>query len=177
MILLLAFSLGVDAFAVATSYGIKNAKGNKQSVFYLAFSFGIFQAAMAGAGAALSEQFGVYVDTFGALLASIILLAIGGKMLWEAFSAKDEEAAQRLDVKRILLLSLATSIDAFAAGIGLRFLTSELLLACVIIGITAYAMALVGVLFGQKLGTHFQKRATVVGALVLIVLGIHAFFG
>lgn len=174
MILLLAFSLGVDAFAVSTSCGIQKQGQNRKNIFVLAFMFGLFQAGMSGLGVFLSEQFGVYIETFGPLLAFIILFAIGAKMIWEAWKGTSEEKAQCLNFKTIILLSIATSIDAFAAGIGLRFLTAQLLLACILIGIVAYLMSFMGVLFGQKLGKYFEKSAMITGGLVLIVLGIRA---
>ena len=173
MIVLLALGLGVDAFAVAASCST-TAKFRKSDVLLLAMSFGMFQAGMAGIGALLGDRFGGYIETFGPWLVFLILAAIGGKMIWEAFFGTEDSAPLSFRVEKVLLLSVATSIDAFAAGIGLRFMTSQIIFACLLIGIAAFGLTLLGCLFGTKLGKQFRKSATIAGGCVLIALGIRA---
>ena len=173
MTFLLALGLGVDAFAIAASCST-TAKFRKSDVLLLALSFGMFQAGMAAFGAVLGERFGGYIETFGSWLVFLILAAIGGKMIWEAFFGAEDRAPLSFSVKKVLLLSIATSIDAFAAGIGLRFMTNQIIFACVLIGVVAFGLTLLGCLFGTKLGEQFRKSATIAGGCVLIALGIRA---
>ena len=173
MILLLALGLGVDAFAVAASCST-TAKFRKSDVLLLALSFGMFQAGMAALGAVLGDRFGGYIETFGPWLVCLILAAIGGKMIWEALFGAEDADLFSFHTRKVLLLSIATSIDAFAAGIGLRFMTAQIVLACVLIGLVAFMLTLLGCLFGTKLGKQFRKSATIAGGCVLIALGIRA---
>lgn len=177
-VFLLAFSLGIDAFAVATACGISIQNFNRRQGVKLALSFGLFQGGMTAAGAFLEGRLGPYIEGYGQIVAAILLCVIGGRMVWQGVCKKEECVTnQKLTIARLFMLSIATSIDAFAAGIGLHLFTTQILLACVIIGLMAFSMTLAGSVFGRRLQGDFSHKASLLGGLVLIALAIQSFFG
>ena len=178
MIPLLALSLGIDAFAVSVSCGMSVPDFRKRRLLWLAAYFGLFQAGMTLLGAFLGGQFSGLVGELSRVIAFLLLAAIGGEMIWSALRGKAEEScAPFLTHGRMLVLALATSIDAAAAGISLGLQHVGILFASFVIGLTAFFVSLCGGLFGERVGTSFQTRATLFGGLVLIALGLWSLFG
>jgi len=178
MILLLALSLAVDAFAVSVSCGMSISNFRKTRMLWLAAYFGVFQAGMTLLGAFLGTQFSGFVGDFGGIIAFLLLAAIGGQMIWSSLREKGEaDAVHSLTHGRMLVLAVATSIDAAAAGVSLGLQNASISLASGVIGITAFGLSLLGGFFGAQIGGRVQKRAAFLGGLVLIALGVHSLLG
>jgi len=157
---LLALSLGVDAFAVAASCGMSVPDFRRKQALLLAFYFGIFQAGMTAIGAFVGHHFSARADQAGRIVAFTLLTIVGGRMVWEALRKdKKEQEVKSLSQTRMLILSVATSIDALAAGISLGLTSGSLVLACVTIGAAAFAMTLIGGFLGGRVGGKFHDQA------------------
>ena len=173
-IFLIAVSLALDAFAVSVSSGIAiPGFGWKQAV-KMGLWFGIFQFAMPLAGWLLGSSVSGYIEAVDHWVAFGLLALIGGRMAWGAIrgGGDEEEAPADLSAKRLCLLAIATSIDALAVGVSMAFMAVPVLASAVVIGVVAFVLSVVGGLAGRRLGGLFQKRAELVGGLVLIAIGV-----
>jgi manganese efflux pump family protein len=172
-IFLLSIGLAMDATAVAAARGIAARRIRPQHVLLVALLFGSFQALMPLLGYLLGRQLGPLIESFDHWLAFALLAAIGAKMLFEARSASGDGAPGRhvFQFEVLLVLALATSIDALAAGITLPMLGAPLVLSLVTIGVTTALLSGLGLLVGRRFGAALGKRLDMVGGLVLIGLG------
>jgi putative Mn2+ efflux pump MntP len=170
---LIALGVSADAFAVALTKGLHMRRFNLRHAVVIALAFGAFQAVMPLIGWLLGSQFARYIEDFDHWIAFGLLLLVGGKMLWEAFSSHEdtERDYDRLDVRQLLVLALATSIDALAVGVTLAFVEVSILGAVALIGVTTAVLAFVGVLVGRRVGARFGKPAEIAGGVVLILIG------
>lgn len=172
-ILLIALSLAMDAFAVSVSTGIAVPGFGPKEAARIGAWCGFFQFAMPLVGWFLGSSVKSYIEFIDHWIAFGLLGLIGGSMIREALSGGEEEAVTDLSVRRLFFLALATSIDALAVGVTLAFDNSvNILFSSAVIGIVAFLMAMVGGLLGRKLGQLFQKRATLLGGVVLIGIGL-----
>ncbi len=170
-VFIIAVGLGVDAFSVALALG-SGAVSFRQAM-RLSFSFGFFQFLMPILGWLAGGHLLALIRAWDHWVAFCILAAVGLHMLVR--SLKPEAERTHIDRTRgwgLLLLSLATSIDAFGAGMGLGILRSRVLLPCVIIGVVAGAMTLAGVRLGGRVSRVFGQRAEAAGGVVLILLAV-----
>ena len=179
----MAISFAVDAFAVATSTAIATPNFRKRHALKIGVWFGSFQFAMPLAGWLLATGMRQYIEAFDHFIAFGLLAFIGGKMVWGSFDKTCETGSSDLSAKRLCLLAIATSIDAMAGGVsiaadsaaGIFAITAsplaDILLACTVIGVVAMVLSYVGGVVGKGLGCLFQKRAELVGGLVLIGIG------
>ena len=176
-LLLLAVGLSMDAFAVSICKGLKMRKINYKHACIIGLFFGGFQALMPLIGWALGRQFSSYIESVDHWIAFGLLLFIGGKMAIEAIKEKDEEDGgnsddlQKLDIKELFILAIATSIDALAVGITFAFLNVSILPAISIIGVTTFLFSVVGVAIGNKFGAKYKSKAELVGGIVLMLIG------
>lgn len=172
-LLLLAAALAADAFAVSMVQGVKMRALRASHVFAVAASFGVFQGAMPVLGWLLGAQFGRFVVSIDHWVAFGLLGIIGAKMVKDALwpPADDVDESTPLNVRGLLILSFATSIDAFAVGLGLALVGSPIVLAAIVIAVVTFLLSVVGVFLGHRFGLRFRKVAEIVGGLVLIVLG------
>lgn len=173
-ILLLSLGLAMDATAVSAARGLAARRILPQHVLLVAVLFGGFQAFMPLLGYLLGRELGPSVERYDHWIAFVLLGGIGAKMLHEAFSISDEGPTTQRDVFRLevlLVLALATSIDALAAGITLPMLGAPLVLSLVTIGLTTALLSGIGLLVGRRFGASLGKRLDVAGGLVLIGLG------
>ena len=173
-IFLIAVSLALDAFAVSVSSGIAiPGFGWKQAV-KMGLWFGAFQFAMPLAGWLLGSSVSGYIEAVDHWVAFGLLALIGGRMAWGAIrgGGDEEEAPADLSAKRLCLLAIATSIDALAVGVSMAFMSVPVLLSAVVIGVVAFVLSVVGGLAGKRLGALFQRRAELVGGLVLVGIGL-----
>ena len=169
----IAVGLAMDAFAVSIASGLKLGHVTVRHVFRLAFHFGLFQFLMPVIGWHLGKQVAGVIDSFDHWIAFGLLALIGGRMLWEAGSEREPDA--RTDPTRgmsLVTLSVATSIDALAAGVGLAFLRESIWIPSVTIGLVTAALTGVGIAFGSRLGSRWGRWAEVVGGCVLILIGL-----
>lgn len=176
---LIGIGLSMDAFAVAICRGLAMKKLNWRHAAVIAAYFGGFQALMPLAGWALGSTFAGYIQNVDHWIAFVLLALIGGNMIREAVSEKDEckdgaceeECKERLDHKQLLLMAVATSIDAFAIGVTFAFLDVSIVPAISIIGMTTFCLSLAGVVVGNFFGSRYKKRAEITGGVILILLG------
>lgn len=177
---LIAVGLSMDAFAVSVCKGLGMKRLDMGQALVIALFFGGFQALMPLAGWALGSGFQSYIEPVDHWIAFALLAFIGGKMLYDAFHEEDGDEpvageAARLDLKEILMLAIATSIDALAVGVSFAFLQVDIVPAISLIGVITFALSLVGVVVGHQFGARFEKPATIVGGLVLILIGLKIF--
>ena len=170
---LIALGVSADAFAVALTKGLHMRRFNLRHAVIIALTFGLFQAVMPLIGWLLGTQFARYITEFDHWVAFALLLLVGGKMLWEAFSSHEdtERDFDRLDVRQLIVLAVATSIDALAVGITFAFVEVSIGWAVALIGVTTAVLAFVGVVVGRRVGARFGKPAEIVGGVVLILIG------
>lgn len=175
-IVLIAVSLGCDAFAVGLGVGIRFCA--PRQIFRLAFHFGLFQFLMPLLGWLLGRQFFSWIERFGHWIAFGLLFAIGAKMVYEGFAAGPEktECADPTRGVSLVVLSLATSMDALGVGFSLGVMGQNLFFAAICIGLTAGAMTWLAMKLGNTLSEKFAKRMEVVGGLVLVAIAFKLLF-
>jgi manganese efflux pump family protein len=164
----------MDATAVAAARGLAAERIRFQHVLRVAFLFGGFQALMPVLGWFVGSRIGPVVQAYDHWIAFVLLGAIGTKMLYEAFQQKEENAEDTANLFRMdvmLVLAVATSIDALAVGVTLPILGAPLLLSVVTIGVTTALLSAGGLLVGRRFGALLGKRLDIAGGLVLIGLG------
>jgi len=172
-IFIIAVGLGVDAFSVAIGIGATNDKKSWAPVLRLAAAFGIFQFVMPIAGWLAGLTVVEIIASFDHWIAFTLLALVGGKMIWEGFEKESDE--ERDDQTRgwpLLVLSIATSIDALAVGFSFSVLKNPIFLPAVIIGLVCFIMTIIGMIFGKVLAKIFGKKVEIFGGLVLIAIGI-----
>ena len=174
---LVGVGLSMDAFAVSICKGLGMKRLNMKQALVIGVFFGGFQALMPFLGWALGTQLADFITPIDHWIAFILLAAIGGKMLVDAFRGGDEdEAAEakdaKLDLKELFMLAIATSIDALAVGITFAFLGVDIAFAITIIGATTFVISVAGVAVGHAFGARYEKGATIVGGVVLILIGL-----
>jgi len=169
-VIVLAIALSMDAFAVSIGLG---AKGNTKGLGLKAgLYFGAFQAIMPFIGYLGGRGVLGWVDAYAHWIAFGLLALIGCKMIYEGLSEGIEEDIATLTHKMMLVLAIATSIDAMAAGFSLTLLDIEAWLACLIIGVTTFAFSWAGVSIGARSGTWLENKAEIFGGVVLILIGL-----
>lgn len=173
-IFLIAVSLALDAFAVSVSSGIAIPGFGWRQAVKMGLWFGAFQFAMPLAGWLLGSSVSGYIEAVDHWVAFGLLALIGGRMAWGALRSDgaEEEAPADLSARRLCLLAIATSIDALAVGVSMAFMRVDVFLSAAVIGVVAFLLSVVGGLAGKRLGGLFQKRAELVGGLVLIGIGV-----
>lgn len=176
-IFLIAVGLSMDAFAVSLCKGLGMKRLDMRQAVIIGVFFGGFQALMPIVGWALGRQFESYIASVDHWIAFALLAFIGGKMIFDAFRGEgyeglSEEDPGRLDYKELLMLAIATSIDALAVGITFGFLQVGIIGAVSIIGITTFALSIIGVVIGHRFGSRFEKTASIIGGVVLILIGV-----
>lgn len=174
-IFFISFAMAMDAMAVCIGLGATPHIRNARAKFRLAFHFGLFQFLMPILGYFLGSMFAGYIRAWDHWVAFALLAFLGGKMLYESFQ-KDEDGASPdgKDPTRgrsLILLSVATSLDAMAVGLTLAFLKVEIWTPAISIGIITASLSLLGIFIGQKLGDRFGKPMERIGGLILIGIG------
>ncbi len=172
-LILLALGLSMDAMAVALCKGLAHKNSSQQQALALSGSFAFFQALMPLMGFFLGRQFEQYIAAFDHWLIFILLLLIGGKMIYGFFRGDScqLDKQQRCSSGEIILLAAATSVDALAAGVMLAFLHVEILPAVLLIGLVTFVLSLAGYLAGGRLSLRFGSYAELIGGVVLILIG------
>jgi putative Mn2+ efflux pump MntP len=171
---MISIGLAMDAFAVSLCKGLRMRTIDYRQGFAISLTFGSFQALMPLIGWSLGIQFEHLITAFDHWIAFFLLAGIGGKMLWDAAHEDGScpmDGKDRIDVKELLLLAVATSIDALAVGITLAFLQVRILSAAALIGIVTFCVSFAGVLLGHRSGTWMQGKAETAGGIVLVGIG------
>lgn len=173
-LLLLAVGLSMDAFAVSVCKGLSVPKVTVQNELSCGIWFGGFQALMPLIGYYLGTLFAGAIEAFDHWVAFILLGLIGVNMLREAFSKGEAETDNGdFSVKTMLLMAIATSIDALAVGISLAMVGDvHIFSAVAMIGVITFLLSALGVKVGSVFGSRFEKKAEAVGGIILILLGL-----
>ena len=175
--LLLGVGLAMDAFAVSICKGLAMRKVNKKQAVVIALFFCGFQAIMPIVGWFLCKGFQNYIEAFDHWIAFALLAFIGMKMIIETLSEKEEDVVVEemdppLDMKEMLMLAIATSIDALAVGISLAALDRPIVESSAIIGVVTFVISIIGVYIGNFFGNRYKKRAELVGGIILVLIGV-----
>ena len=169
----LALALAMDAFAVALGTGAVLSRLTGRHLFRLGFHFGLFQALMPVIGWLAGLTIIQWVEAWDHWIAFSLLAIIGGRMIYEAFS--DEENTDDRDPTKglsLVLLSIATSIDALAVGFSLSVIGVSIWMPALVIGLVAGVLTIVGMLLGGRIGDRWGSRVEIFGGLVLIAIGV-----
>ena len=171
-LLSLAIALSMDAFSVSICKGLTTKKFSVKTAVLCGFWFGGFQALMPLIGYFLGAQFESIITSIDHWIAFGLLFLIGANMIREAFNEEKDENSSQNDVKTMFLLAVATSIDALAIGVTFAFLQVEIWTAILIIGITTFIFSFAGVAIGNFFGSKYSKPASIIGGVILILIGI-----
>lgn len=185
-ILFTAFALSMDALAVSVTKGMTLKNLTKGISIKIALAFGLFQGGMPLLGWALGISFESYIKSIDHWIALILLSFLGFKMIQEFIKSKKEGEEVSLECgittdesnlsnKELIMLSIATSIDALAVGISFAFLSVDIIQASLIICIITFIVCLIGVILGNKIGDIFNGYAELVGGIILVIIGINIF--
>ena len=190
--LLVALGLSMDAFAVSVSAGMCSAEPKRSRILRASFAFGFFQFLMPVLGWFLGRAFSAYIQNYDHWIAFGLLILVGAKMLKEsltpekAIACEDDELDQKAtnpamkttsgadidDPRNLLVLSIATSLDALAIGVSFSMLGTGIWIPALVIGVVTFFVCLLGFEFGKRIGTTLERRAETFGGLVLIGIGI-----
>ena len=173
---LVAISLALDATVVAISAGALNTIRLRMALL-IAFTFGLFQAAMPLLGYTGGIWFREYLLAYGHVIGFVLILLVGLNMLKEALGPESlEEEKNILHLKTLLVLAVATSIDAFVVGITFNFIPVSIPLALLLIGIVTFALSLAGVYLGKSSKHFIGAKIEIIGAVILILLAFKTLF-
>lgn len=175
VILGIALALAMDAFAVSIGLGLSLNPATAGQTLRPAVSFGLFQFVMPIAGWAAGESVVGYIERYDHWVAFALLFGVAGHMILGSFQCKKEGGEKKNDPTKglsLLVLSVATSLDALAVGLSLAALHVAILFPAAVIGIVAFALTIAGVKLGPLFGRAAGKRAELAGGIVLILIGI-----
>lgn len=170
-LLILAVGLSMDAFAVAVCKGLSMCKMSYKKAAITGLFFGGFQALMPLIGYLLGTSFKDYIVSFDHWIAFVLLVIIGINMIRES-KEECEILEDTIDIKNMLMLSLATSIDALAIGVTFAFLEVKIIPAISMIGITTFIISFFGVKIGNVFGEKYKSKAEIAGGIILILIGL-----
>ena len=172
---ILAVGLSMDAFAVAVCKGLAIGKINMKHALIVGLWFGGFQALMPLVGYLLGSSFAEYIAAVDHWIAMILLALIGVNMVRESRDKDPEHADPSLGFKTMLVMAVATSIDALAVGVTFAFLEVRILPAVSFIGVVTFLLSALGVKIGSIFGTKYKSKAELTGGIILILLGVKIF--
>ena len=175
-LILIAVGLAMDAFAVAVCRGLKMKKLNYAHGTVIALFFGGFQALMPAIGWFLGFKFKSYIESVDHWIAFVLLAFIGGKMIYESLKKDEDDSScscvERLDLKELTVMAVATSIDTLAVDIMFATLGVNIIPSASLIGIITFAISFVGVIIGHVFGAKLKNKAEFAGGAILVIIGI-----
>ena len=169
---LTAVGLSMDAFAVSVCKGLSARELKASDPVKTGLFFGGFQALMPLLGWLLGRQFEAYITEIDHWIAFILLAFIGGKMIWEVLFGKEDAPSGSFGSRELLVLAIATSIEALAVGITFAFLAVNIWSSVALIGVTTFAFSVGGVYLGSRVGGKFHEKAEILGGVILILIGL-----
>ena len=177
-LLLISVSLAMDAFAVSIGKGLSTRKDTIKVALLCGVWFGAFQTLMPLIGYALGSAVSEIISQYSGIVALVLLAVVGANMIREAVMSDDEEVSSSIDAREMLVLAIATSIDALVVGVSYVAMGANIVVASVIIGVVTFIICFFGAFLGNKIGTAFEKPAAIAGGVVLILIGLKiCFFG
>ena len=172
-LILIGVGLAMDAFAVSICKGLSMKKKiNYKKALIIALYFGLFQGGMPLIGYALGVSFEQIVLSIDHWIAFILLSVIGIGMIKESLGDEEESLNDKVDFKTMVVLAIATSIDALAIGVTFAFLNVNIIFASLLICVITFVISYFGVVFGNKFGDKFGSKAELVGGIILILMGL-----
>jgi len=171
-IIFIAIGLSMDALAVSVASGFTITRLRIRHAVRIALFFGGFQSIMPILGWLAGSSLQKFIAGFDHWVAFGLLCFIGGKMIYESTKMAEREKIDPLKLHVLLVLAVATSIDALAVGLSLSFLNVAIIMPSVIIGVVTFAVSFTGVYIGRKFGHFFESKLEVAGGLILIAIGI-----
>ena len=171
-VLLLAVGLAMDAFAVSICKGLAVRKVTIRTMVIVGLWFGVFQGVMPVIGYVAGSAFYDLISEYDHWIAFILLFLIGANMIREVLSDEDEGVDDNLGFRTMLLLAIATSIDALAVGISLAMTGDGIVEPALIIGVVTMIISMFGVWIGSRFGDRYGKKAELVGGVILILIGL-----
>ena len=172
-IILISISLAMDAFAVSICKGLSMKKMDWKKAIIIGLYFGLFQGGMPLIGYILGVGFEESIKFIDHWIAFGLLAFIGGNMIKEALSKKeDDEVDDKVDFKTMIVLAIATSIDALAVGVTFAFLNVNIILAVSLIAAITFVISCIGVKLGNVFGDKYEKKAELAGGIVLVLIGL-----
>ncbi len=165
----------MDAFAVSVTKGITLKKINLSVAIKIAFFFGLFQAIMPLIGWLFGMNFELYIRSIDHWIAVILLSFLGIKMIIETINGDDDNETNStyLNNKELIILSIATSIDALAVGVTFAFLNIDIIPICISIGVITFIVCFIGVIIGKKIGSVLKDSAQIIGGIILVLIGLN----
>jgi len=173
----ISFSLAMDCFAVSIAGGSTVKKPCFTDALKVGLFFGMFQAVMPLVGWALGHSFRNMIESFDHWIAFCLLAAIGIKMLYEAFKKPGDKKTIITKFPTLLILSIATSIDALVIGISLAFFNTPIYLSVIVIGLFTFVFSITGYFLGHKIGKAIGKKMEIIGGVILIGIGVKVLIG
>ena len=170
-LLLIAVGLSMDAFAVSVCKGLSVKKVGVKHAALAGLYFGGFQFLMPVIGFLLGFRFEAVIENIDHWVAFVLLAFIGGNMIKESFG-QAEELNDDFGVKTMLLMAIATSIDALAVGITFAFLEVQILPAAGLIGVTTFLLSFAGIYIGNVFGARYKSKAELAGGIILVLIGL-----
>ncbi len=179
-VFLIGIGLSMDAFAVSVCKGLSMQRIKAKDVFTIAGVFGLFQGLMPFIGYFLGSVFSAYIRKFDYIIAFSLLAVIGGKMIWDSCRQKKadettEEVKYKTNYRELLLLAVATSIDALAVGVTFSLEKINIYISVLIIALSTFVICAIGIFIGRTFGRKYEKRAEIAGGCILILIGIRIF--
>ena len=169
-IIVIGIGLAMDVFAISIGKGLVMKKMNWKNTIIIALCFGLFHMIFPILGYFLGEAFSSFVQNVDHWIAFILLAIIGGNMIKD--SNNKEEKNDSIEIKKVLILAIATSIDALAVGITFAFFEVNLLLSISAIGTITFVLSILGTIIGNKFGGKLQNKAELTGGIILIIIGL-----
>ena len=166
----------MDAFSVSICKGLTTPKISLKYMITIGIYFGIFQGVMPIIGFLLGIKFQKIITPIDHWIVFILLLSIGLNMIKETFTNNRLQTSSDIKPKEMIMLSIATSIDALAIGITLVFLDVNIIKSSVLIGIITFILSTIGVKIGNIFGNKYEKKAQLIGGVILILLGFKVLF-
>ena len=174
-IFVIGVGLSMDAFAVSIGKGLSVKKMKLKHLLLCGLYFGAFQGLMPLAGYLLGSQFSGFIDTIDHWVAFALLVFIGANMIKESF--EEERSNDDFSVREMLMLAIATSIDALSVGVTFSFFDISIIPACILIACTTFVISMIGVVIGNVFGNRYEQRAQICGGIILIIIGLRLLIG
>ncbi len=173
-ILIISFGLAMDAFAVSITNGFVLKKIGFKEIFSISLTFGIFQGIMPIVGWIVGLSFKEYIQSYDHWIALALLSFIGIKMIYESkqIDKIESQDAYCSTLSGLIVMAIATSIDALAVGVSFSCLNVSIYTPAIIIGIITFILCFLGVFIGKKLGHLFENKLELIGGIILIIIGI-----
>ena len=175
-ILFLAIGLSFDTFAVSITCGLVKTNLQFRQAIKIAFIMAFFQALMPIVGWLIASSINNYIEKYDHWIAAILLTILGIKMILESFKKEEHKNFDPLNLKVNITLALATSIDALFVGFTFALFHSRVIMPVIIIGAVTFIVAMLGMLFGKKIGAAFGKKLEILGGIILIIIAVKILF-